>query len=144
MTESRAPVFRSLALTTAADALRDEEVDRTRGFIKLGWPVAIGAIIATLALPGDRELGRMLVISIAVTALISVVVYRKLRDVSSLRSPAMPVLAFACVGCGTLATLYCGYFAGAPLMIALGVYFFCRTESGAPALAIFVVASGAQ
>lgn len=144
MTDSRAPIFRSLALTTAADALRDEEVDRTRGFIRLGWPVAIGAIIATLALPGDRELGRILVISIAVTVLISVVVYRKLRDASSLRSPAMAVLAFACVGCGTLATQYCGYFAGAPLMIALGVYFFCRTESRALAIAIFVLAAGAQ
>ena len=144
MTESRAPVLRSLALTTAADALRDEEIDRTRGFIKLGWPVAVGAIGATLALPGDRELGRLLVISIAVTALISIVVYRKLRDASSLRSPAMAVLAFACVGCGTLATLYCGYYAGAPLMIALGVYFFCRTESRALALAIYVLAAGAQ
>ena len=144
MTESRAPVLRSLALTTAADALRDEEIDRTRGFIKIGWPGAVGAIGATFALPGDRELGRLLVISIAVTALISIVVYRKLRDASSLRSPSMAVLAFACVGCGTLATLYCGYYAGAPLMIALGVYFFCRTESRALALAIYVLAAGAQ
>jgi serine/threonine-protein kinase len=144
VTESRAPVFRSLALTTAADALRDEEIDRTRGFIRLGWPIAVGAIGATLVLPGDPELARMLVIAIAATALISVVVYRKLRDVTSLRSPAMAVLAFACVGCGTLATLYCGYFAGAPLMIALGMYFFCRTESRALAISIYVLASGAQ
>ncbi|MEO8844925.1 MAG: serine/threonine-protein kinase [Kofleriaceae bacterium] len=144
MTESRSPVLRSLALTTAADALRDEEVDRTRGFIRLGWPVAVGAIVAALALPGDRAVGRILVIAIAVTALISVAVYRKLRNPASLRSPAMAVLAFACVGCGTLATLYCGYFASAPLMIALGVYFFCRTESRALAIAIFVLVSGAQ
>ena len=142
MTEARP--LRSAVLTTAADALRDEEVVRTRTFITLGWPVALGAIIATLVLPGNRELAHVLVAAIAVTSVISVVAYANLRDAASLRSVSMHALALACVGCGVIATLYCGYFAGAPLMIALGVYFFCRTESRGLAIAIYVLATGSQ
>ena len=143
MTEDRS-VMRSLAITTAACALRDEEVARTRGFIRLGWPIAIGAILATLALPGDREIAVELCAAIATTALISVVVYRNLRDASTLRSIQMTILALACAACGTLAVLYTGYFAGAPLVIALGVYFFCRTEQRSAAIAIYVVVAGSH
>ncbi len=140
--ERQSPVLRSLALTTAADALRDEEVDRTREFVRLGWPVAACAILATLVLPGERRLGWVLVAAIAATALISTVVYRRLRDTSALRSPAMSVLAISCVACGAIAILYCGYFSSAPLVIALGVYFFCRTESRTAAYAIYLLVAG--
>jgi serine/threonine-protein kinase len=145
VTEDRgASVMRSLIVTTAADALRDEEVTRSRGFIRLGWPIAVGAILATLVLPGDRRLALALCSAIAATALISVVVYRNLRDASALRSPQMTILAVACAACGSLAVLYTGYFAGAPLVIALGVYFFCRTEQRAAAIAIYVVVAGSH
>jgi serine/threonine-protein kinase len=142
--DRQSPVMRSLSLTTAADALRDEEVDRTRGFVRLGGPIAVAAILATLALPGDPTLRWILVVAIAVTALIAAAVYRTLRDASALRSPAMSVLALACVGCGTLAILYSGYFSSAPLVIALGVYFFCRTESRPAAYAIYGLVAGSH
>ncbi len=130
---------RTTALTTAADALRDEEVDRTRGFIRLGWAIAACSIVATFALPGDPHLGRALALAIAATAVASLGVYVRLRDASSLSSPLMSVLALACCACGFLAVLYTGLFAGAPLIIALGVYFFCRTENRVAAIAIYVV-----
>jgi hypothetical protein len=135
---------RSLALTTAADALRDEELDRTRGFIRVGWAVAVGAIAASLALPGDPQIRLALVISIATTAAISVIAYRQLRDTSGLRSPLMAVLALSCAACGCLAVLYAGYFAGPPLMISLGIYFFCRTERRGIAIATYVIAAGSH
>src|SRR5262249_44415209 len=40
-------------LTTAADALHGEEIDRTRAFVRLGSLVALGAAAAALAVPGD-------------------------------------------------------------------------------------------
>jgi serine/threonine-protein kinase len=131
-------------LTTAADALRDEEVDRTRKFIRIGWAIAAGACLAALALPGNPRLAQVLVIAVAATAALSGVVYRRLTDASALRSPLMTLLALACTGCGVLAMLYSGYFAGAPLMMALGVYFFCRTEQRVIAVVIFVVVAGSH
>jgi tRNA A-37 threonylcarbamoyl transferase component Bud32 len=129
---------RSLALTTAADALRDEEVGRTRGFIRLGWLLGIGTSAAVFALPGDRRIGLALVAATAVTTLASVGIYYRLRDPTSLRSSLMTALALACTACGLLGLIYAGYLSCAPLMAALGVYFFCRTESLAAALAIYL------
>ncbi|MEO6772911.1 MAG: serine/threonine-protein kinase [Kofleriaceae bacterium] len=137
-------VMRSLAITTAADALRDEEVLRSRGFIRLGWPIALAAIVATFALPGERTLALALCAALATTALISLGAYRSLHDASALRSATMSLLATACVACGTLAILYTGCFAGAPLVIVLGVYFFCRTESRRAAVAIYVLVATAH
>ena len=104
------------ALTTAADALRDEEIERTRGFIRIGWAIAVGAILAALALPGSPAIGRVLVIAIAATAGLSALVHHRLIKPSALRSPWMTLLALACAGCGVLAMLYTGSFGGAPLI----------------------------
>jgi hypothetical protein len=40
--------------TTAADALRDEEVERTRLFIVLGWGISLASIGAVPMLPAPR------------------------------------------------------------------------------------------
>ncbi len=131
-------------LSTAADALRDEEIERTRGFIRIGWAIAVGAILAALALPGNPAIGRVLVIAIAATAGLSAFVHHRLTEPAALRSPSMTLLALACAGCGVLAMLYTGYFSGAPLMLALGVYFFGRTEQRAAAIAMFVLVAGSH
>ncbi len=132
---------RTVGLTTAVDALRDEELDRTRQLIRVGWAVAAFAILAVLRLPGDRTLGRMLIAAIAATSLGSIVVERVLRGAPSLtaRTRSMTALALACVACGVLGILYSGYFAGAPLVLALGVYFFGRSESTGAAVGIYAV-----
>src|SRR5687767_6581944 len=39
------------SLTTAADALHDEEVERTRLFIRMGWGISAGAIGTVPLLP---------------------------------------------------------------------------------------------
>ena len=132
----------TVGLTTAADALRDEELERTRGFIRIGWAIAAFAIIAVLRLPGDPVLARVLIAAIAATALGSVIAYRVLGVGLVYRAMPMTALAIACAGCGVIAILYTGYFAGAPLLVALGVYFFCRTESRAAAISVYAIVAG--
>ena len=46
--------------------------------------------------------------------------------------------------CGHLGILYVGAFSAAPLMVALGLYFFCRTEHLPSAIAIYAIAAGAH
>ena len=46
----------SAVLTTAADALHGEEVERTGKFIQIGWALAVLALAALALLPGDRFL----------------------------------------------------------------------------------------
>lgn len=145
MTERSAAMPAStIGLTTAADALRDDELERTRSFLRAGWVVALGAIVAVLRLPGDRTLATMLIVAMAVTGVASLVTYRMLRGSRADHTIIFAALALACAACGLLAILYTGYFAAAPLVIALGLFFFCRTESRAAAIAIYVIIAGSH
>jgi uncharacterized membrane protein YgcG len=56
-------------LTGPAEALRDEEVERTRAFLRLGWLVAAGTVIAVLLVPGDRRIAAALLATLGLAVL---------------------------------------------------------------------------
>jgi tRNA A-37 threonylcarbamoyl transferase component Bud32 len=131
-------------LTSAADALRDEEVQRTRTFLRLGWIVAAGTAIAVLVVPGDRRIAAALLVSLALAVMGSAAVYRQLRGAARYSVRQLDALALAAIVCGQLGILYVGVFSAAPLVLALGVLFFCRTEHLASAVAVYVLAAGSH
>ena len=131
-------------LTTAADALHGEEVARTKLFLQLGWLVAACVGAALFALPGDPRIARALLAVLAITTLGSVWAYLRLRDPSSYDPRQLNVLAFAAIVCGELGNLYVGIFSAAPLIVALGVFFFCRTEHRPSAIGVYVLAAAAH
>ena len=127
---------------SALDALYAEEVRRTRGFLRVGWVFVGGVVLALPALPGDRRIALALAIVAAVGLAGSVWMYRRLADPARYGQAPMVGLAFLAVACGQLGILYAGAFSAAPLAVALGLYFFCRTEHRASAIAIYVLAAG--
>jgi tRNA A-37 threonylcarbamoyl transferase component Bud32 len=130
-------------LTSAADALRDEEVERTRTFLRMGWIVAAGTALAMLAVPGDRRIAIALLASLGFALLVSLWIHRELRSARySVRR--LDALAFAAIVCGQLGILYVGTFSAAPLVVALGVLLFCRTEHLASAIGVYVLAAGSH
>ncbi|HEX3474320.1 MAG TPA: serine/threonine-protein kinase [Kofleriaceae bacterium] len=126
------------------DALRDEEIERTRTFLRLGWIVAAGTAIAVLVVPGDRRIAAALLASLAVAVAGSAWIYRGLGTTAVYRVRSLHALAFAAIGCGLLGTLYVGAFSAAPLIVALGVLWFCRTEHLASAIAVYLLAAGSH
>ena len=137
-------IANAATLTTSAGALRNEEVDRSRVFLRTGWPVAAAVIVTIFALPGDRRIGLALVASILVTVAASVVIHAQLRNPARYSPSKLSALAIACVICGQLGIFYVGYFSAAPLIVVLGLYFFCRTESLGFAIAIYAISAGAH
>ena len=131
-------------LESPGDALRVEEVRRTRAFLRVGWVIAVGVAAALPVVPGDRRIAGALYAALAVGVIGSAWTYRELRDPARYRTARMRALALAGIVCGQLGILYVGAFSAAPLMVALGLYFFCRTESTASAIAIYAVAAGAH
>jgi tRNA A-37 threonylcarbamoyl transferase component Bud32 len=131
-------------LTSAADALRDEEVDRTRTFLRLGWLVAAATAVAVLIVPGDPRIAAALLSGLAVVLAGSAWIYRGLGTTSRYRVRSLHALAFAAIGCGQLGTLYVGAFSAAPLIVALGVLLFCRTEHRPSAIAVYLLAAGSH
>jgi len=126
-------------LTTASDALRNEEVERTRTFLRIGWVVAVGVVALTLLVPGNRQIATALLSILAVAVLGSIWLDTQLRDAARFDPAKMTALAFACVVCGQLGVLYVGAFSAAPVLTALGLYFFCRTESFAVAGLMYAI-----
>src|SRR5690606_29207338 len=72
----------------------------------------------------------------------SVWMHAQLAVPSRYSTTKMNLLAVAALACGQLGILYVGAFSAAPCMVALGLYFFCRTESFASAVVIYVLAAG--
>jgi serine/threonine-protein kinase len=128
-------------LTTAVDALRGEEVERTRAFLRMGWLVGVAVAVATIAVPGDPSLRNALLATLAVTVLGTLWAYRQLDDRLNYQPRIMHVVAFASIVCGQLGVLYVGAFSAAPLIVSLGLYFFCRTESLPTAIGVYLLAA---
>jgi len=131
-------------LTSAADALRDEEVERTRMFLRLGWIVAAVSVLGVLAVPGDRRIAGALLASLTLGVIGSLWIYRELRTSTRTNVARLDVLAFAAIVCGQLGTLYVGVFSAAPVVVALGVFFFCRTEHLTSAIAVYLLTAGSH
>jgi tRNA A-37 threonylcarbamoyl transferase component Bud32 len=134
----------STTLTSAADALFAEEVRRTRELLRITWVIAVGVLGSLWILPGDRDLGLALAGAIVAGLVGSIAMFRLLRDPKRYDPLRLDALAVVAIVCGQLGILYVGVFSAAPLMVALGLYFFCRTESTASAIAIYVIAAGAH
>jgi len=131
-------------LTGPAEALRDEEVERTRAFLRLGWLVAAGTVIAVLLVPGDRRIAAALLATLGLAVLGSLGLARELRAPAKYNVRGLDALAFAAIACGQLGILYVGSFSAAPLIVALGLVFFCRTEHRASAITVYLLAAGSH
>jgi len=131
-------------LSSAVDALHAEEVRRTRGFLRVGWVFALGVLAVLPVLPGDPRLAYALAVAVCVGLAGSLWLYARLADPAEYDTARMSLLAVVAVACGQLGILYTGAFSAAPLAVALGLYFFCRTEHVALALAIYLLAAGSH
>jgi tRNA A-37 threonylcarbamoyl transferase component Bud32 len=133
---------RSSTMTTSTDALRDEEVTRTRAFLKVGWVVALGVAAMVLVTPGDPRIATALLSLVGVGLVASVWIHHELRDPTKFAQSKLTALGLLCVVCGQIGILYVGVSTAAPLITMLGLYFFCRTENLAAAIALFLIAAG--
>jgi tRNA A-37 threonylcarbamoyl transferase component Bud32 len=119
----------SMSLTTAADALRDEEVERTRMFIVIGWGISIATIGTVPMLPSTRPLQIAMVGAMALGIFISSFFYRAFADPRRYSEAALVKLALVCIVNSNIAVLYYGAFTVAPSIIVVGIHFVARTEA---------------
>jgi serine/threonine-protein kinase len=134
--------------TTAADALRDEEVERTRLFIRMGWGISVAAIAGVPLLHAPRAMSIALVAALATGIFVSAWFHRAFRDPRRYTERALLVLAVMCLVNAHVAVLYFGAFTVAPLIVVIGIHFVARTEAEraarwiiATAVALYAVAA---
>jgi len=116
-------------LTTAVDALRNEEIDRTRLFIKLGWGLSV-LVMATLPFLGAPRVTNIVFSAGLVFGMVySFALYRAFADPARYNDTALLKLAVMCVTNASVAVFFFGVFTATPGIIVIGIHFAARTEA---------------
>ena len=129
-------------LTTAADAMRNEEVERTRLFIRMGWAISAAAIASVPLLHAPRAMSVAFVAAMTLGILGSLGFHRAFADPRRYTGRALLGLAVMSLINAHVAVLYYGTFTVTPLIVVVGIHFVARTEAGHAARWIFVTAIG--
>ncbi|MEO8844926.1 MAG: serine/threonine-protein kinase [Kofleriaceae bacterium] len=119
------------SITTAADAMRDEEVHRTRLFIRLGWGASIGGLSAIPLIHGERHVTVAVVAALILGMVVSFGFHQTFRDASRYTSRAVFVLGVMSVFNTHVVILFFGAFTLAPLLVVIGLHFIGRSEISA-------------
>ncbi|TMQ07834.1 MAG: hypothetical protein E6J91_34590 [Deltaproteobacteria bacterium] len=130
----------STALTTAADAMHSEEIDRTRLFIRMGWAISAAAIASVPLLHAPRAMSIAFVAAMAIGIAVSAWFHRAFADPARYTERAMMVLAAMCLVNAHVAVLYYGTFTVTPLIVVIGIHFVARTGAERSARRIIVLA----
>ncbi len=122
------PQVPTLSITSARDAMRDEEIARTRRFIEVGWGVSLMAGATVFFVDTPRAIAVTFVLGLLVGVIVSVPFYRAFRDPNKFTERALITLALMCAINGHIAVLFYGAFSGVVLLIVVGIHFIARTE----------------
>jgi len=132
----------SISLTSAADAMRNEEIERTRLFIVMGWVISVIAAGTVPFVDAPPFTAWLFVSGLFLGMCISSVFYRRFADPAKYTEPSLLALAMLCVANGHIAVLFYGPFTASPIIVVVGIHFVARTELERVARWVLVAASG--
>lgn len=129
------------SLTSASDALRVEEMRSTQKLIRLGWILSLAFASALPFLDGNVLLEVVLACSIGATVLLSVWVHQANRNQEEYKHWRVTTLAVAAVLTANIGVLYVGPYSATPIVVIVGLYAYCRTESATAAALVYALAA---
>jgi protein kinase-like protein len=130
----------SPVLGTAVDAMRAEEIERTRLFIRMGWLLSLVAIGTVFVVDAPRVMSILFVGGLVIGVIVSAGYHRAFAEPRNYTERALMTLAVICTINGQIAVLLYGAYSAAPLMIVIGIHFVARTEAKRVARWIFASA----
>jgi eukaryotic-like serine/threonine-protein kinase len=122
------PVDDAAALTTAADAMRNEEIERTRLFIVMGWVISVIAAGTVLFVDAPLAMSIVFVTGLAIGMVYSVFKHREFADPKRFTERSLLSLAVVCVLNGHIGVMFFGAYSAAPMLVVVGLHFIGRTE----------------
>jgi serine/threonine-protein kinase len=120
--------------------MRNEEVDRTRLFIRMGWLISLVAMAGAPVLDAPRAMTVIFVTALSLGILISIPFYRAFADPMRYTARALLFLAVMCLVNAHIAVLYYGTFTVASVIVVIGIHFVARTEAARAARWILATA----
>ena len=128
------------SLTTAADAMRDEEVERTRLFIRMGWGISVASIGVVPILPAPLVTQIAMVAAMVLGIVVSFGFHQRFADPAKYTESALVTLAVMCIVNAHVAVLYFGALTISPVIVVVGIHFVARTEAERAARVLFATA----
>ncbi len=126
------------------EALMFEEVTRTRTFLRIVLIICASMSALLPVLAGNRAVEVFLYGAMAACSAGAIWLHAQIRDPARY-SPRIVMPVAILIAIATCAgVLYWGVFSPAPIIIVMGLYFFCRAQSFASAAAIFLLCAGFQ
>jgi serine/threonine-protein kinase len=125
-------------VTSPAEAMRHEEIARTRLFIAMGWLISVIAAIAVAFVHAPPVLSILLVGGLGIGVVLSVFTYRRLADPANFTERELLRLGLICVVNGHIAVTFFGVYSAAPVVIGVGIHFVSRTELARVGYTVFV------
>jgi len=116
------------AITTAAEAMRDEEVHRTRVFIRLGWAASIAGIGAIPFVNAGRTITIAFVATLVLGMIVSFGYHQAFRDPRRYTTSAVSVLGVMSAINTHVAVLFFGLFTLTPVLLVIGLHFMGRSD----------------
>jgi serine/threonine-protein kinase len=135
---------RVITTTSPVEALKLEEIDRTRNFLYIVYAFCIVVPSSLPLLGGSTTLKWVLVGAVAVCLLLTARLHVLLRDPNNYTQGRITFVAFACAFTAYIGVFFWGVFSVAPSIIVMGVYFFSRSESLRSAFAIYLTCAALQ
>jgi eukaryotic-like serine/threonine-protein kinase len=124
--------------TSPAQALLHEEIQRTRAFLAAVWLIGLGVLGALLLAGGSRPLKWVVAGTTMSFLAMGEWLRRELRDPAKYSSGRAILVASWSGVAASSGVLFWGIFSAGPAVIVLGLYFFCRNQSRAGPLAIYL------
>jgi serine/threonine-protein kinase len=115
-------------ITTAAEALQDEEIQRTRVFIRVAWVATAFGLGAVPFVESQRSMVIVFVTALLIGAVVSLGYYRAFRDPRRYGPRPMYVLGLLSAFNACIAVLFFGTFTVAPIMLVMGLHFIGRSD----------------
>ncbi|MGN6106950.1 MAG: serine/threonine-protein kinase [Kofleriaceae bacterium] len=131
------------AVASASDALRHEEIERTRLFIRMGWLLSVVAIATVPFVAAPRAMSIAFVGGLVIGLIASFAYHQAFADPTRYTERALVSLSVLCTINGHLGVLFYGAYTAAPLMVVVGIHFVARTEAERVARWILYSAIGA-
>jgi hypothetical protein len=125
---------------TAAGAMRDEEIERTRLFIRMGWLLSAAAMVTVFVVDAQPAIAALFIAGLVIGIVVSAGYHRAFADPRNYTERALTALSVICVINGYLAVALYGIYSAAPLLIVIGIHFVARTEAERVARWIFASA----
>jgi eukaryotic-like serine/threonine-protein kinase len=127
-----------------AEALLIEEIARIRVYALFSLAMYIVALVGVPLLGGDRLLRQVLLGLLVICVVAAGYVVRALGDSRRYRPRVILALAVLATVTGYVVILYWGIHSAAPATVALGLYFFSRSQSAGAAWFIYALCAVAQ